>query len=131
MAIAEGAMWMGPHGHVVHYPVRRGELINIVAHFDSDSWTEESWTRECDLSELTTTYAGWHPDLLRLYPYSAHWYKWALYDRDPLERWSKGRVTLLTIRARDAVLSWAKRGDGDRGRLRILSRDRVPRRRSR
>jgi salicylate hydroxylase len=95
IAIAEGAMWMGPHGHVVHYPVRRGELINIVAHFDSDSWTEESWTRECDMSELTTTYAGWHPDLLRLYPYSARWYKWALYDRDPVERWSKGRVTLL------------------------------------
>jgi len=95
IAITEGAMWMGPHGHVVHYPVRRGELINIVAHFDSDAWTEESWTRECDLSELTTTYAGWHPDLLRLYPYSERWYKWALYDRDPLERWSKGRVTLL------------------------------------
>jgi salicylate hydroxylase len=91
ITVAEGAMWMGPHGHVVHYPVRRGELINIVAHFDS----EESWTRECDLSELTTTYAGWHPDLLRLYPYSARWYKWALYDRDPPERWSKGRVTLL------------------------------------
>jgi salicylate hydroxylase len=95
IAIAEGVMWMGPHGHVVHYPVRRGELINIVAHFDSDSWTEESWTRECDVSELTTTYVGWHPDLLRLYPYSARWYKWALYDRDPAERWSKGRVTLL------------------------------------
>jgi salicylate hydroxylase len=58
IAVAEGAMWMGPHGHVVHYPVRRGELINIVAHFDSDSWTEESWTRECNVSELTTTYAG-------------------------------------------------------------------------
>jgi salicylate hydroxylase len=95
IAVAEGAMWMGPHGHVVHYPVRRGELINIVAHFDSDSWTEESWTRECDVSELTATYAGWHPDLLRLYPYSARWYKWALYDRDPVERWSKGRITLL------------------------------------
>ena len=48
IAVTEGAMWMGPHGHVVHYPVRRGELINIVAHFDSDSWTEESWTRECE-----------------------------------------------------------------------------------
>jgi salicylate hydroxylase len=47
------------------------------------------------VSELTTTYAGWHPDLLRLYPYSARWYKWALYDRDPPEQWSKGRVTLL------------------------------------
>jgi salicylate hydroxylase len=52
----------------------------------------EMWTRECDVSELTTTYAGWHPDLLRLYPYSARWYKWALYDRNPVERWSKGRV---------------------------------------
>jgi salicylate hydroxylase len=81
IAVAEGAMWMGPHGHVVHYPVRRGELINIVAHVD--------------MSEVTTAYAGWHEDLLRLYPYSARWYKWALYDRDPPERWSKGRVTLL------------------------------------
>jgi salicylate hydroxylase len=88
-------MWMGPHGHVVHYPVRRGELVNIVAHFDSDAWTEESWTRECDVSEVMSTYAGWHGDLLRLYPCSARWYKWALYDRDPPEHWSKGRVTLL------------------------------------
>jgi salicylate hydroxylase len=47
IAVAEGAMWMGPHGHVVHYPVRRGELINIVAHFDSDSWTEELGNATC------------------------------------------------------------------------------------
>src|SRR5260221_5462723 len=60
--------------HRPSLPVRRGELINIVAHFDSDSWTEESWTRECDVSELTTTYAGWHPHLLRLYGCSARWY---------------------------------------------------------
>ena len=56
---------------------------------------EESWTQECDVEELTTTYAGWHPDLLRLYPCSERWYKWALYDRDPPERWSQGRITLL------------------------------------
>ena len=92
---ADGSLWMGPHGHVVHYPVRRGELVNIVAHFDSDAWTEESWTRECDLSEVMTTYARWNSDLLRLFPCSERWYKWALYDRDPLERWSKGRATLL------------------------------------
>jgi hypothetical protein len=42
---------------VMSFTVRRGELINIVAHFDSDSWTEESWTRECNVSELTTTEA--------------------------------------------------------------------------
>jgi salicylate hydroxylase len=93
--VAEGTMWMGPHGHVVHYPVRRGELINIVAHVDSDAWTEESWTRECDRSEVMTAYHGWHRDLLRLFPSSERWYKWALYDRDPPARWSKGRITLL------------------------------------
>jgi salicylate hydroxylase len=92
---SEGAMWLGPHGHVVHYHVRRGELVNIVAHFDSDAWTEESWTRQCDVSEVMTTYADWNSRLTRLYPCSERWYKWALYDRDPPERWSKGRATLL------------------------------------
>jgi salicylate hydroxylase len=91
----DGALWMGPHGHVVHYPVARGKLINIVAHFDSDAWTEESWTRECDVAEVMTTYAGWNAQLTRLYPCSTRWYKWALYDRDPLPRWSKGRAALL------------------------------------
>jgi len=92
---ADGIMWLGPHGHVVHYRVRRGELVNIVAHIDSDAWTEESWTRECDAAEVIAAYAGWNSALTRIFPCSTHWYKWALYDRDPLERWSKGRATLL------------------------------------
>jgi salicylate hydroxylase len=91
----DGTMWMGPHGHVVHYWVRRGEILNIVAHFDSDAWTEESWTRECDRSELMETYARWNESLLRLYEIGDHWYKWALYDREPLPRWRQGRATLL------------------------------------
>src|SRR5271170_3688076 len=92
---ADGTMWLGPHGHVVHYRVRRGELVNIVAHVDSDAWTEESWTQECDVAEVMTAYAAWNSALTRLYPCSTRWYKWALYDRDPLERWSQGRATLL------------------------------------
>jgi len=92
---ADVTLWMGPRGHVVHYLVRRGDLLNIVAHIDSDAWTEESWTRECDVSEVTTTYARWNSALTRVFPASARWYKWALYDRDPPERWSKGRATLL------------------------------------
>src|SRR6187200_3158795 len=41
------------------------------------------------------TFAGWHEPLLQLLGSSQRYYKWALYDRDPLDRWSKGRVTLL------------------------------------
>ena len=108
---ADGTMWMGPHGHVVHYRVRRGELLNIVAHIDSDAWTEESWTRECDVSEVTAAYARWHRDLTRLYPCSTRWYKWALYDRDPLQRWSRGGATLLGDSAH-AMLPYLAQGAG-------------------
>jgi salicylate hydroxylase len=92
---SDGTAWWGPHGHIVHYLVRRGELVNFVAHYDSDAWTEESWTRECDRAELLETYAKWNPALLRLIACGERYFKWALYDREPLERWSKGRATLL------------------------------------
>jgi salicylate hydroxylase len=40
-------------------------------------------------------YAGWHESLLRLFAAGQTWYKWALYDREPIPRWTRGRVTLL------------------------------------
>jgi len=95
ISMKDAVLWMGPHGHIVHYPVKRGEVLNVVAHYDSDAWTEESWTRRCDVSELLTTYAGWHPALLDLIRTNKSWFKWALYDREPLAQWSVGRATLL------------------------------------
>jgi salicylate hydroxylase len=87
--------WMGPHGHVVHYYVRRGEMVNFVAIHDTDEWTEESWIREASRDELMATYAKWNPRLLRLFECSDRYFKWGLFDREPLSRWTKGRVTLL------------------------------------
>jgi salicylate hydroxylase len=87
--------WMGPHGHVVHYYVRRGEMVNFVAIHDTDQWTEESWIREADRDELMATYARWNKKLLRLFECSDRYFKWGLFDREPLPQWTKGRVTLL------------------------------------
>jgi salicylate hydroxylase len=88
-------LYMGPRSHVIHFMVRRGTLINFVAHVETDAWTHESWTQECERSEVMQAFAGWHEPLLRLLGSSDRYYKWALYDRDPLESWSKGRATLL------------------------------------
>ena len=62
---------------------------------DDDTYRHESWVTRCEGSEVTERYADWHPSLLRLFEAGETWYKWALYDRDPIPRWTSGRVTLL------------------------------------
>ena len=91
----EGAQWLGPHGTIVLYPLRGEELINVVCHYDDASYRHESWIAECSREEVLERYAGWHESLLRLFAASQTWYKWALYDRDPIPRWTSGRVTVL------------------------------------
>jgi salicylate hydroxylase len=80
---------------VVVYRVRRGELVNVVAHYDDETWREESWIRECPKEEVIERYRGWHSSLIDLFSASEKHYKWGLHDRDPLKRWTVGRVTLL------------------------------------
>jgi len=91
----EGAQWLGPHGTIVLYPLRGEELINVVCHYDDASYRHESWIAECSREEVLERYAGWHESLLGLFAASQTWYKWALYDRDPIPRWTRGRVTVL------------------------------------
>jgi salicylate hydroxylase len=86
--------WLGPKGTMVHYYVRRGELVNWIAHYETD-WREESWSVESDWREAAEAFAGWHPSLPELFSHTERCYKWALYDRDPLPRWTDGRITLL------------------------------------
>jgi len=92
---AEGAQWLGPHGTIVLYPLRGEELVNVVCHYDDAGYRHESWITECAREEVLERYAGWHESLLRLFAAAGTWYKWALYDRDPIPRWTHGRVTLL------------------------------------
>lgn len=90
-----GAQWLGPHGTIVLYPLRGEELINVVCHYDDASYRHESWITECRREEVLERYAGWHESLLRLFAAADTWYKWALYDREPIPRWTRGRVTIL------------------------------------
>src|SRR3984885_6934464 len=92
---SENVQWLGPHGTIVLYPVRREELINVVCHYDDEDYRHESWVSECDRREVLERYSDWDESLLRIFSAGEVWYKWALYDRDPIPQWTRGRVTLL------------------------------------
>ncbi len=91
----DSSQWFGPHGTIVLYPLRRDELINVVCHYDDENYRHESWVTECDRNEVLERYSGWHESLLRLFAAGEIWYKWALYDRDPIPGWTRNRVTLV------------------------------------
>ncbi len=90
-----GTNWLGPHGHVLHYPVRRGELMNFISIVERDDWQIESWTVEGTKGELANDFRGWHQDVYILIDGLGTPYKWALMVRGPMKRWTQGRITLL------------------------------------
>jgi salicylate hydroxylase len=87
--------WMGPDGHVVHYWVAGGRLMNVVCVVEHGTWTSESWTDKGDVAEALARYDGWHPIVRGLIEAFPETFIWALHDRAPLPRWSDGRITLL------------------------------------
>ena len=90
-----GTNWIGPGRHVVHYPLRRGEVLNFVGVVERSDWLIESWTAQGTRGECLADFAGWHPDVRALIEAIDLPYKWALMARSAMTRWSEGRVTLL------------------------------------
>ena len=91
----QGTNWLGPHGHVLHYPVRRGEIMNFISFVERDDWQIESWVTQGTKDELANDFRGWHADVHAIIRSIETPYKWAMMVRGPMARWSKGRVTLL------------------------------------
>jgi 3-hydroxybenzoate 6-monooxygenase len=87
-------LWAGPKTHLVHYPLRRGELFNLVAVFHSDRY-EEGWNAVGDIEELMRWFKGQRPEVMRLIDKIETWRMWVLCDREPVKDWCRGRVALM------------------------------------
>ena len=87
--------WLGPGSHLVHYFVSGGRLLNFVGWTEHDSWDREDWTDRATIARALAAFSGWHPQVRRIIAEAGTCFIWALFDRDPLPRWSVGRVTLL------------------------------------
>jgi len=87
-------LWGGEKTHLVHYPLRRGELFNLVAVFHSNKY-EEGWNTFGDTEELNERFAAACPRVKELLARIETWKMWVLCDREPVSNWTDGRVTLL------------------------------------
>ena len=87
--------WMGPGKHCVTYRLRGGTLANLVAVVERDDWTTESWSERGTTAQAIAEFADWHPTILKILSEAKELYRWALFDRPPLEKWVDRRVALL------------------------------------
>ncbi len=88
------SIWVGPHCHLVHYPLRGGEQYNVVVTFHSRN--QEEWgVTEGSLEEVQSYFQGICAQARQLIDLPKSWKRWATADREPIGQWSFGRVTLL------------------------------------
>jgi salicylate hydroxylase len=90
-----GTNWIGPGGHAIHYPLRRGELMNFTSVVENQDWKIESWMAPSTVEEYLADYPGWHEDVHTYIRAMPQPYRWALLSRRPMQNWTIERITLL------------------------------------
>ena len=90
-----GTNWVGPGAHVITYPVRGGQLMNVVGIIEREGWRSESWNERGTHAELLQDFGHWHADVCELMSAIEQPFKWALLGRTPQPGWAQGRVCLL------------------------------------
>lgn len=88
-------MWLGKAKHFLTFPVRARRLINYVGFVPADEEMKESWSAPGDSDVLRREFTGWDPRIEQLLQQVQTTFRWALYDREPLSTWTRGRLTLL------------------------------------
>ena len=88
-------MWAGAARHFLVFPLRHGQLVNFVGFVPADGEMKESWSMVGAPEALRGEFEGWDARIGSVLKQVDKTFRWALYDREPLPTWTKGRLTLL------------------------------------
>ncbi|MGH6858333.1 MAG: FAD-dependent monooxygenase [Methylocella sp.] len=93
----ETTLWLGRKAHLVHYPLRGGAVINVVAIVDEDFCPDgaDFWSSPGDRSFLEARFSRWAEPARKLLHVAPDWRKWPLFDCHPIASWTAGRVALI------------------------------------
>ena len=94
LGLPDTGVWLGPGRHFVHYWLRRGELLNVVAVFGTQA-AQESWTARAEPGEQLRAFEGWDSRELAVRERAGQVFRYGIYTRAPLATWHTGRVALL------------------------------------
>jgi salicylate hydroxylase len=103
-------LWLGPRSHVVHYPVRGGAALNVVAVTESGH-KEQGWNWSATRETVLGKFARWCDAPLGLLEAAPDWRAWSLFSLQPLPQWHRGATVLLGDAAHP-VLPYLAQGAG-------------------
>ena len=87
-------LWLGPRTHLVHYPVRSGEALNVVAVTETGR-KEEGWNRSVETETVRANFTRWCETAQGLLEFAPSWRAWSLFSLSALPQWHRGPITLL------------------------------------
>jgi salicylate hydroxylase len=87
-------LWLGRHAHLVHYPIRAGTALNIVAIL-RDNAPKTGWNNSGSRDEILSIFHKWAVPARNIVAAPESWTTWTLYDRPRLRRWGNGPITMI------------------------------------
>ncbi len=88
--------WMGPGQHCLHYPINaNGDHNFFLVERNPSPWPHKAWIAPTNDEEKLARFHDWHPAVVEMVSAVSCTERWALFNRPPLGRWTRGRITLL------------------------------------
>ena len=88
-------IWVGPEKHCVTYWLRGGETLNFVGAVEREGWTQESWVEPGPKEDFVADFGGWCKPISAVVDAANDCTRWALFDRDPMPKWTDGNTALI------------------------------------
>lgn len=89
-------MWMGNHGHLLTFPIEKGQLMNVVAFRTKGDgkWEDDKWVVPVDREKMQGDFHDWGESVTKILSLMEKPDLWALFDYPPAKTYCKGRTCL-------------------------------------